>query len=120
MAKRTTRSSAADSGATAAPPQPKARRQRATAPAAPEADTIAADPRVEGRENNGAGIASEAGDDAPLESLSMGSEPSEEDIRTRAYHRFLERGGGQGNDFEDWLEAERELKNQKGDPGDRR
>ena len=112
MAKRTSRSSAADTGATAAPPPPKARRQRApTTPAAPEPDTIAADPRVEGRESNGAGVASEAGDDAPLESMSMGSEPSEEDIRTRAYHRFLERGGGHGNDFQDWLEAERELKN---------
>src|SRR6476646_11682281 len=110
MAKRTTRSSAADAGA-AAPPQPKARRQRATAtPSAPEPDTIAADPRVEGREDNGTGIASEAGDDAPLESMAMGSEPSEEDIRMRAYQRFLERGGGHGSDFEDWLEAERELK----------
>ena len=116
MAKRTSRSSAADKGA-AAPPQPKARRQRATAtPAAPEPDTIAADSRVEGRENNGANIASEAGDDAPLESMSMGSEPSEEDIRTRAYHRFLERGGGHGSDFEDWLEAERDLKNGQGGP----
>jgi hypothetical protein len=28
----------------------------------------------------------------------------------RAYHRYLERGGGHGMDFEDWLEAERELK----------
>jgi hypothetical protein len=28
----------------------------------------------------------------------------------RAYHRFLERGGSQGTDFEDWLEAERDLK----------
>jgi hypothetical protein len=118
MAKRTSRSSAADTGATAAPPQPKARRQRATAtPSAPEPDTIAADPRVEGRENNGAGVASEAGDDAPLESMSMGSEPSEEDIRTRAYHRFLERGGGHGSDFEDWLEAERELKTTQGGSG---
>jgi Protein of unknown function (DUF2934) len=43
-------------------------------------------------------------------STSMGSEPSEEDIRLRAYHRYLERGGGHGMDFEDWLEAERELK----------
>jgi hypothetical protein len=43
-------------------------------------------------------------------SVSMGSEPSEEDIRLRAYHRYLERGGGHGMDFEDWLEAERELK----------
>jgi hypothetical protein len=115
MAKRTSRSSAADTGAAAAPPQPKSRRQRATAtPAPPEPDTIAADSRVEGREHNGAGVASEAGDDAPLESMSMGSEPSEEDIRTRAYHRFLERGGGHGSDFEDWLEAERELKNGQG------
>jgi Protein of unknown function (DUF2934) len=60
-------------------------------------------------------VPSEAGDDAPLESMtadsqSMASEPNEEDIRMRAYHRYLERGGGHGMDFEDWLEAERELK----------
>jgi hypothetical protein len=41
---------------------------------------------------------------------SMGSEPSEEEIRMRAYRRYLERGGSDGLDFEDWLEAERELK----------
>jgi hypothetical protein len=39
----------------------------------------------------------------------MASGPSEEDIRLRAYHRFLERGAGHGFDFDDWLEAEREL-----------
>jgi hypothetical protein len=44
-------------------------------------------------------------------SESMGSEPSEEDIRMRAYQRYLERGAGHGQDFDDWLEAERELKN---------
>ena len=43
-------------------------------------------------------------------SLSMGSEPSEEDIRMRAYQKYLERGGGHGRDYDDWLEAERELK----------
>jgi len=43
-------------------------------------------------------------------SESMASEPSEEDIRLRAYHRYLERGGGHGAHFDDWLEAERELK----------
>ncbi len=36
--------------------------------------------------------------------------PSEDDIRLRAYHRYLERGGGHGMDFQDWLEAERELR----------
>ena len=36
--------------------------------------------------------------------------PSEDDIRVRAYHRFLERGAGPGGDFDDWLEAEKDLK----------
>jgi len=46
-------------------------------------------------------------------SVSMASEPSEDDIRIRAYHRYLERGGGHGMDFEDWLEAKRELVHKK-------
>ena len=43
-------------------------------------------------------------------SSSMASEPPEEEIRMRAYRRYLERGGGDGEDFDDWLAAERELK----------
>jgi hypothetical protein len=46
-------------------------------------------------------------------SASRGSEPSEEDIRRRAYQRYLDRGGNHGMDFEDWLQAERELKRSK-------
>ena len=38
------------------------------------------------------------------------SDPSSEDIRVRAYHRYLERGAGPGGDFDDWLEAEKDLK----------
>jgi hypothetical protein len=49
-------------------------------------------------------------DSSVTESVSMSSEPNAEDIRMRAYHRYLERGGGHGMDFEDWLEAERDLK----------
>ena len=45
----------------------------------------------------------------PSRSDSMASEPSEADIRMRAYWRFLERGAGHGMDFDDWLDAEREL-----------
>ena len=41
---------------------------------------------------------------------SMSSEPSEGEIRMRAYRRYLDRGGADGQAFEDWLEAERELK----------
>ena len=39
-------------------------------------------------------------------------EPSEEEIRHRAYQRYLRRGGGDGQAFDDWLEAEQELKSQ--------
>jgi hypothetical protein len=36
--------------------------------------------------------------------------PSLDDIRRRAYERYLERGGNHGRHFDDWLEAEKELK----------
>jgi hypothetical protein len=36
--------------------------------------------------------------------------PSAEEIRLRAYHRYLERGAGHGTDFDDWVEAEKDLK----------
>lgn len=41
-------------------------------------------------------------------------EPTDEEIRVRAYHRYLERGADHGMDFEDWLEAKRELQNSRG------
>jgi len=36
--------------------------------------------------------------------------PTDDDIRLRAYHRYLERGGEHGADFDDWVEAEKDLK----------
>lgn len=38
------------------------------------------------------------------------AEPSEEDIRVRAYFRYLERGGSHGASHEDWTEAKKDLK----------
>ena len=35
--------------------------------------------------------------------------PSEEQIRTRAFEIYLERGGQPGHDLDDWLQAEFEL-----------
>jgi hypothetical protein len=58
-------------------------------------------------------IHDEHDDDRPasaIESVSMSSEPSEEDIRLRAYQRYLERGRHDGADFDDWLAAEAELR----------
>jgi hypothetical protein len=39
--------------------------------------------------------------------------PSHEDIAARAYQIYLERGGINGNDQDDWLQAERELSGRK-------
>jgi hypothetical protein len=33
-----------------------------------------------------------------------------DEVAQRAYYRYLERGGGDGSDVNDWLEAERELR----------
>ena len=36
--------------------------------------------------------------------------PTHEEIAEAAYRRYLNRGGENGRDFDDWLEAERELR----------
>jgi hypothetical protein len=118
MAKRTSNRSQANDSAGTAPAQPKARRSRPSA--APAAGSVTASPDVERSENDDETLNAASGDEQPasamsaesgrMASASMASEPSAEDIRNRAYQRYLERGGGHGMDFEDWLEAERELK----------
>jgi Protein of unknown function (DUF2934) len=35
--------------------------------------------------------------------------PTPEEIQSRAYQIYIERGGADGSDLEDWLQAEREL-----------
>lgn len=47
--------------------------------------------------------------DAPAP-VAGNEDPSDEDIRVRAYFRYLERGGTHGASFDDWAEAEKELK----------
>ena len=44
----------------------------------------------------------------------LGSAPSRDEIATVAYRLYLHRGGGHGQDVEDWLEAERELRRRSG------
>jgi hypothetical protein len=117
MAKRTSNRSESPNDGAGPAAQPKARRSRATAR---PADTITAAPDLERTDNDDEALNAASGDEQPASAMSMDSdertsssmvsEPSAEDIRMRAYHRYLERGGGHGMDFEDWLEAERELK----------
>lgn len=40
-------------------------------------------------------------------------EPSDDEIRARAYEMYLERGGKHGLDFDDWVRAERELRQRR-------
>jgi len=90
--------------------QPRTRRTRTpdTETPAQAADTAIAS-TTETTNVTDAPDADDASDD--FAAADTGPSPSEEDIRTRAYHRYLERGGGHGQDFNDWVEAERELKN---------
>jgi len=41
------------------------------------------------------------------------SSPTYDEIAEAAYHRYLRRGGGDGQDFDDWVEAERELRSRR-------
>ena len=53
-----------------------------------------------------------ASNDAP--SANGGTnDPTYDEIAEAAYHRYLKRGGGDGQDFDDWLEAERELRSRR-------
>lgn len=41
---------------------------------------------------------------------SASGSPTYDEIAEAAYQRYLRRGGGDGQDFDDWVEAERELR----------
>jgi len=47
------------------------------------------------------------------ESAPPSPEPSVDEIRRRAYERYQQRGGNHGRHFDDWLEAEKELRSKK-------
>jgi hypothetical protein len=106
MAKRTTPRSEANESAPAS--APRARSRRTPVNISPEADTIGAYPGVERSEDDGAVARA-----LPIPSPGSGNgidAPSDDEIRLRAYQRYLARGGHQGSEFDDWVEAERELR----------
>lgn len=47
---------------------------------------------------------------SPSEDAGGAYNPTYDEIAEAAYQRYLRRGGTDGQDFDDWLEAERELK----------
>jgi hypothetical protein len=57
-----------------------------------------------------AGAASAAASASDAASGNGGIEPTEAEIAEAAYFRHLNRRGAQGDEFRDWIEAERELR----------
>lgn len=76
-------------------------RRRTKAPAAPPVDIAAA---------AGTGPIASAADRRARPSV---AEPTQAEIAEAAYRRFLSRGGRDGADFDDWIEAERELRTRR-------
>ena len=105
MAKRTSRSSANDSSAPA--PTESSRKPRATRAKAAASDQPNGAPAE--RLTAGVDQSAEALSASAVKTPGAAFQPTEDEIRHRAYLRFLERGGAHGADFDDWLHAEREL-----------
>jgi hypothetical protein len=87
----------------AAPRTPRTPRRTTTKkPAAAPVDiaTVAGTEVLESAANHG----------APGTGDARERRPTPEEIAEAAYQRYLSRGGQHGSDFDDWLEAERELR----------
>lgn len=58
--------------------------------------------------------AASAAEESNTEQSASRGENSDE-VRRRAYERYLSRGDGAGSDVDDWLEAEREMRGERQD-----
>ena len=79
-----------------------------TKPTAEEAKARRAPARRSAGTKKNAAAASAA--DMAASEQPVGQAPSNEDVARLAYELYLERGGVNGNQFEDWYEAERRLR----------
>ena len=107
MAKKNTRSDKPTSGTTQPVPE-RRRTARATTRTAATPDVVIAEP-------NGS---PELIRDTAHDLVSQGAEdgrpaPTFEEIAEAAYHRYIQRGGQHGYDFDDWLDAERSLRSRQ-------
>ena len=104
MAKKNSRSDNSASPTRQTPPE---RRRMARATTRTTATTPAAITEPDGS----ATVGIETADDMPRDGNgSATTAPTYEEIAEAAYHRYLARGGQHGRDFDDWLDAERSLR----------
>jgi hypothetical protein len=95
MAKKSTTAPTTPRAASA----PRPRRAPARKPAAAPVDIAT----IAGTESLESAVDRAAGNGGP-------DGPSPDEIAEAAYHRYLSRGGQHGADFDDWVEAERALR----------
>jgi len=106
-----------DSPAPAKPPAAAARRRtpppkvvpKADAPPADLASISATQPIARASDMSAPGTPEGIADATATTSYA----PSHDEIAEVAYHRYLQRGGGHGLDYDDWVEAERQLRSRR-------
>jgi hypothetical protein len=114
MAKKTVKSSESTTASPAAPAKRRAPARKKTSQAAPAIDLATVggiEPMASAAD---AGVRAAAGTASDTTSNNGGQQPSHEEIAQAAYFRHLNRGGSAGGDeFDDWVQAERELRERK-------
>ena len=109
MAKKTAKNADSPTSAPAAPARRRAPAKKASSQAAPAVDVAT----VGGTEP--LAHASDTGANATNTTTQNngGHQPSHDEIAQAAYFRHLNRGGSGGGEFDDWVEAERELRERR-------
>jgi DUF2934 family protein len=79
----------------------------------PTSGTKPTDPSAPPKPRRARATAAGAAGAPPSKARTAAPEPTADDIRRRAYERYLERGGNHGRHFDDWVEAEKELRSKK-------
>jgi hypothetical protein len=113
--KKTEDATAAAKPRRAAAPRQRAPRKPVPTPDAGPADlaTISATQPIAVASDMSAPATPEGIADVGTGGTTLSDVPSHDEIAEAAYHRYLQRGGGDGMDFEDWLEAERSLRSRR-------
>jgi hypothetical protein len=109
MAKKTAKNADSPTSTTAAPARRRAPAKKQSTQAAPAVDvaTVGGTEPLAHASDTGTGASAETthNDD--------GHRPSHDEIAQAAYFRHLNRGGSGGGEFDDWVEAERELRERR-------
>ena len=108
MAKKPARSSANDATSSDMPSTPKTRGRAAKLNSAAEGPEKISNALAQQDPEQPQHRVQQAPGDA-MTTRAFG-DPTDDDIRARAYEMYLERGGQHGLDFDDWVRAERELR----------